>query len=79
MVLRRKAERRALKVLRGLDEAKELGGQIDSLLGATTMLSAGAEAGMCERFWLRRVVQDHLPQSMTSGVLRGHAQLWGKW
>jgi hypothetical protein len=79
LVLRRKAERRALKVLRGLDEAKELGGQVDSLLGATTMLSAGAEAGMCERFWLRRVVQDHLPQSKTSGVLRGHAQVWDKW
>ena len=34
---------------------------------------------MCERFWLRRVVQDHLPQSKTSGVLRGHAQAWDKW
>ena len=61
LVLRRKAERRALEVLRSLDSVKELGGQITSLLGATTMLSAGAEAGMCERFWLKRVVQDHCP------------------
>ena len=79
MVARRKAERKALEVLRELDVQQGLGGSVDCLLGATTMLSAGAEAGMCERYWLRQVVEKHLPQSQASTTIRGHAQTWDKY
>ena len=76
MVLRRAAEKQALRVLRVQRAAEPTMGLVSAMLGSATSMAGNGTPGHVERYWLKQVANVHLPMSRKRKTLEGHAERW---
>jgi hypothetical protein len=76
VVLRRVAEKQALRVLRVQRAAEPTMDLVADMLGSATSMAGFGTPGHVERYWLKQVANVHLPMSRKRKTLQGHAECW---